>query len=473
MRIGKKVTVALLAGALVGTVSGCSSGSPKDDAPGTAAKKPTDVALTSEITPPPGFASEKGWEVRADWMPEGQPFPYAVSAKGDTIAYLDKTTQGYVLKVREAMSGRLLSTSKPWKAPELTEEQTEDPSGLLTVPRVSLITGGEREYFAVWAYGKKSKDQLHNTKEVISAAFYPADASGDIGPSGTADVGASAEDSATDVNVFPGAGGLVVIPRSEDAVLLSPEGKVTHGIAKVKLGGKPSDLDINIAIPSPDGLVTNGKLEQGGSASGGFGIDGGWHSTTVIPPGASAVLKGESASTGPWETPNGRINSATGNHLIAGWYTTADSPMSAVHDLATGKLRATASCEIHGTPYDLRAPEQADPYETPASLSPNGQYLVKDRSVFNLKTGKGHCIGGGEDAKRITLISVGDDGTAYGLTERSGPEGNMPVSVSAETGAAEPLPVATTTPDAVAKGAGVFITYGSQYIRLIVLNARN
>ncbi|WJY38465.1 hypothetical protein QT196_14865 [Streptomyces sp. P9-2B-2] len=469
MRIGKNVTAALLAGALIGTVSGCSSGGSKDDA----AKKPTDVALKSKITPPAAFASEKGWEVRADWMPEGQPYPYALSAKGDTLAYLDKSEQGYVLKVREAVSGRLLSTSKPWKAPEPTEEQTEDPDGLLTVPRVSLITGGEREYFAVWAYGKKSKDQLHSAKEVISAAFYPADASGDIAPSGTADVEASAEDGATDVNVFPGARGLLVIPRSEDAVLLSPDGKVTQGISQVKLDGKPSDLDINSAFPGPDGLVTNGKLEQGGSDSGGFGVDGGWHSATVTPPGVDAVRKGESASTGPWETPNGRINSATGNYLIAGWYTTSDNPISAVHDLATGKLRATAPCGNIGTPYDLRTPKRPDRYETPAGLSPNGDYLVKGGSVFDLKTGKGHCVGEGKDAKEITLVSVGDDGTAYGLTEREGTEGNMPVSVSAKTGAAKPLPVATTTPDAVAKGAGVFITYASQYIRLIVLNARN
>ncbi|MER6613867.1 hypothetical protein [Streptomyces xantholiticus] len=473
MRIGKNVMAALLAGALIGTVSGCSSGGSEDDAPGTATEKPTDVTLKSKITPPPAFASEKGWEVRADWMPEGQPFPYALSAKGDIIAHLDKTTQGYVLKVREAVSGRLLSTSKPWKAPEPTEEQTEDPDGLLTVPRVSQITGGEREYFAVWAYGRKSKDQLHSAKEVVSAAFYPVDASGDIGPSGTADVEASAEDSATDVNVFPGARGLVVIPGFEDAVLVSPDGKVSQGISKVKLGGKPSDLDLNLAFPGPDGLVTNGKLEKGGSDSGGFGIDGGWHSTQVTPPGADAVLKGEFASTGPWETPNGRIHSATGNHLIAGWYTTSDKPVSAVHDLATGKLRATAPCANIGTPYDLRTPKQPDQYETPAGLSPNGDYLVKGGSVFDLKTGKGHCVGEGKDAKKITLISVGDDGTAYGLTDQSGTEGNMPVSVSAKTGAAKPLPVATTTPDAVAKGAGVFITYASHYTRLIVLNVRN
>ncbi|MGW3202958.1 hypothetical protein [Streptomyces sp. NPDC001135] len=219
--------------------------------------------------------------------------------------------------------------------------------------------------------------------------------------------------------------------------------------------------------------MTNGRLDQGGSSSGGFGADGGWYSATVTPPGVDSVLKGESAGTGAWETPNGRIDSATGDYLIAGWYTTSDKPISAVHDLATGRLRATAPCETIGTPYDLRAPKWPDPYDTPPGLSPNRDYLVEDGGVFDLKTGKGHCVGEGKDAKKVTLVSVGDDGTAYGLTEQEGTDGNMPVSVSAETGVAKPLPVATTTPDAVAKGAGVFITYAGQYIRLIVLNARN
>ncbi|WP_028815189.1 hypothetical protein [Streptomyces flavidovirens] len=337
---------------------------------------------------------------------------------------MPETEQGYLLKVREAVSGRLLSTSKPWKAPELTEEQTESPSLRLTVPRISLITGGE--YFAVWAYGKKSKNQLDNAKEVISAAFYPVDASGDIAPSGTTDAEMPGEDSAPDLSVFPGARGLLVRPLYENATLVSPDDKVTQDISKVKLGGKFSDLDLNNAFPGPDGLVTNGKLEHGGSASGGFGVDGGWHSTEVTPPGVDAVLKGEAARTGPWETPNGRINSAAGNHLIAGWYTTSGDPISAVHDLATGKPQATASCESVGTPYDLRIPERADQYDTPPAVSPNGDYLIKDGSVFDLKKGKGHCVGEGKDAKEITLISVGDDGTAYGLTDRTALRGTCP-----------------------------------------------
>ncbi|MGW8762477.1 hypothetical protein ACWGN5_08265 [Streptomyces sp. NPDC055815] len=205
----------------------------------------------------------------------------------------------------------------------------------------------------------------------------------------------------------------------------------------------------------------------------GFGVDGGWHSATVTPSGVDATLKGDSDSTGSWETPNGRVDGAAGPYLMAGWYTAAGNPASAVHEPATGKLRATTPCESTGTPYNLRAPKRADQHETPPGLSPNGDYLVKGGSVFDLKTGQGHSVGEGKGAKKITLISVDDDGTAYGLTGREGTEGIMPVSVSAKTGTAKPLPVATTMPDAVAKGVGVCITYPSQYMRLIVLSARN
>ncbi|MFE0378668.1 hypothetical protein ACFW1M_24480 [Streptomyces inhibens] len=70
-------------------------------------------------------------------MPDRQPFPYAVSAKSGKVAYLDKTPQGYVLKVRETSSGKLLSASKPWKAPDLTEQQRSRKDGKLTVPRAT------------------------------------------------------------------------------------------------------------------------------------------------------------------------------------------------------------------------------------------------------------------------------------------------------------------------------------------------
>ncbi len=78
----------------------------------------------------------------------------------------------------------------------------------------------------------------------------------------------------------------------------------------------------------------------------------------------------------------------------------------------------------------------------------------------------------GEGAKKIALASVDDDGTAYGLAGNDHPR--TPVSVSATTGTAKALPETTSTPVAVAKGAGVFATYAdADTMRLIVLNLKD
>lgn len=470
MTIGRTAVTALLVGVLVSTLSGCDSdgeGSPDPAATGNTA----DAPLRSRIAAPAAFDSAKGWEIEAAWLPEGQPFPYAVSAKAGKVAYLNRTERGYVLNVRDGASGKLSWASKPWQAPQLTKEQGEGPSWRLTVPRVTLVMGGEREYYAVWAYGEKSKDQLHEAEEVISAAFYPADASGsDIAPHSTADVAASIGTNSPDLRVFPGAKGLLVMPNSDDPTLVSPDGSATSVNAPVKIGGEPVVPDNELALPGPAGLVTNGDRGSIGDA-GGFGVDGGWHSTTVAPSGADAVLKENSIVNGIVTKPNGRIVGAAGSHLIASW-NTGSGLISAVHDLGSGKVQATATCDTVPTSYEVHAPKDTDRADTPPALSPNGGYLVKGGTAFDLTTGRGYCADSGENAKEIVLTCVGDDGLGYGLAEGDSTP-RVPVTVSARTGAAEPLPEATEIPDALASGAGVFVTYaGQDTARLIVLNQR-
>ncbi|MFI2641695.1 hypothetical protein [Streptomyces sp. NPDC018610] len=473
MRIGKTAVSVLLAGALVGILSGCESDSGATGgggAHGGGTGGTSGVPLKSKITAPAAFDGAKGWEVEAGWLPQGQPLPYAVSGKGDSVAYLDKTAQGYVLTVREASSGKVLSTSKPWKGPKLTKEQSDEQSGALAVPQIALIPGTKRDYFAVWARGEARKDELHEYKEVISVAFYPADASGkDVSPVGAGNAEAP-EGEFDRPSVFPGPGGLVVTSYGGDSILVSPDGKVTDtGKAKVTLNGKAADPDYLMSFQGPAGLVTNG--EEGAGGDGGFGADGGWRSTKVAPPGVEAVRKEENVGFGTEETPNGRIVGAAGNHVIANWLKGSDD-VSAVHDLATGAVQATAPCRTMKTEYGADVPSPKNLAEVRPALSPDGRYLVKGGSVFDLKTGKGTCTDSGEGAKKITLAAVGDDGTAYGLAGEDTPR--TPVSVSVTTGAAKPLPEATITPNAITEGAGVFVTYaGTDSMHLIVLDLKN
>ncbi|MFJ9679806.1 hypothetical protein ACIRP2_17300 [Streptomyces sp. NPDC101194] len=425
MRIGKAAMPVLLAGALLGTLSGCGSdggATGGDSAHGGGTGGTSGGPLKSRITAPAAFDSAKGWEVEADWLPQGQPLPYAVSGKGDSVAYLDKTEQGYVLNVRGASSGKVLSTSKPWKGPKLTEEQSDEQSGELAVPQIALIPGTERDYFAVWARGQERKDALHEYKEVISAAFYPADASGkDLSPAGAGN--AEAPDGEFDrPSVFPGPGGLVVTSYRGDSILLSPDGKVTDtSDAKVTLNGKAVDPDYLMSFQGPEGLVTNG--DEGARGDGGFGADGGWQSTKAAPPGVEAVRKEENVGFGMEETPNGRIVGAAGNYVMANWIKGSDD-ISAVHDIGTGAVKATAPCRTRETEYDVDVPGPQNLAEVQPALSPNGRYLVKGGNVFDLGTGRGSCADSGEGAKKITLAAVGDDGTAYG---QAGEDSGLPI----------------------------------------------
>ncbi|MCB8905486.1 MULTISPECIES: hypothetical protein [unclassified Streptomyces] len=482
MRIGTTGTSILLAGALLCGLSACSSdsganggGASTRGASGGGAANGGDAGsadgapLSSKIAAPSAFDTAKGWEVEAEWLPQGQPLPYAVSQKAGTVAHLDKTGQGYVLKVREAASGKVLSTSRPWQGPKPTEKQADETSGALAVPQIALVSGLDREYFAVWARGEARSDELHEYKEVVAVAFYPADASGkDMTPVGAGN--AEAPDGEFDrPGVLPGPGGLVVTSYGGDSILVSVDGKVHDtSDAKVSLNGKSTDPDFLMSFPSAKGLVTNGDDRFGGD--GGFGADGGWQSTRVAPPGVEAVLKKESVGSGMTETPNGRIAGAAGSYVIANWLTAGDG-VSAVHDLSTGAVRATAPCRTDDTEYAIRIPGPGSGAGVKPALSPDDRFLVTGGTVFDLRTGKGTCADRGQDAKEITLSTVGDDGTAYGTAGERPPL--TPVSVSATTGAATPLPEATALPAAMASGAGLFVTYaGTDTMRLIALHLK-
>ncbi|MFD4321203.1 hypothetical protein [Streptomyces sp. NPDC058548] len=476
MRIATTGTSMLLTGALLCGLSACSSDSGASGsgaasgggaANGSGAGGTNSAPLSSTIAAPSAFDASAGWEVEAEWLPQGQPLPYAVSQKAGTVAHLDKTGQGYVLTVREAASGKALSTSKPWQGPKPTEEQADETSGALAVPQIALISGRDREYFAVWARGEARKDELHEYKEVVSVAFYPAEASGkDMAPVGAGI--AEAPDGEFDrPSVLPGPGGLVVTSYGGDSILVSVDGRVHDtSDAKVSLNGESVDPYYLMSFPSSKGLVTNGDDVFGGD--GGFGADGGWQSTRVAPPGVEAVLKEKSVVSGTQETPNGRIVGAAGGYVIANWLTEGDD-VSAVHDLSTGAVRATAPCRTADTEYAIRIPK-AGAGARPA-LSPDDRFLVTGGNVFDLRTGKGTCADKGQDAKKITLRTVGGDGTAYGTAGEEPPL--TPVSVSATTGAATPLPEATALPDAMATGAGLFVTYaGTDTMRLIALRLK-
>ncbi|MER5387884.1 hypothetical protein [Saccharopolyspora sp. NPDC002686] len=458
MKSGSRAAALVVSGVLVGAVSACGSADP--------AVGPAEIDAESRITAPPGFDAESGWEYKPAWMPGLEPLPVATSTSGQ-IAHLDQTQEGYVLRVREAASGDEVWSSTPWKAPDLTKSQLAgDPESWdsdrpMTVPRVMRITSGGQEYFAVLAYGEKRADQLHEAEEGVSVSFYPAASSGDsVAPVSSADLTEASE--STDLRSTPT--GLLAQADATSWLVDPATGKTTETPAASE------EWEDDPVFPTSKGLVHKGR-------SGGFGIPGGWRSDQVAPPGVPATLGDPSEetwfSTAPETDYNGDISGAVEGHLLAKW-TNPDTNdvITAVHDAETGRVEATAPCDVSAVwGVDFQVPESVTSDLTPA-LSPNGQYLVAEGALFDLKSGKGFCSDSDEKAKEINLISVGDDGTAYGWAEGDDDDSpKTPVSVTAQGSTA--LPPETRIPAAVLGDTGVFASDPGQDAAGLVVISKN
>ncbi|CAM5436322.1 hypothetical protein STANM309S_04532 [Streptomyces tanashiensis] len=223
-----------------------------------------------------------------------------------------------------------------------------------------------------------------------------------------------------------------------------------------------------MSFQSAKGLVTNGDYRFGGD--GGFGADGGWQSTVWLRPGVEAVLKQESVGSGMTETPNGRIVGAAGTYVIANWLTAGDG-LSAVHDLSTGAVRAMPAPD-HG--HRVRDPRPGPEVQRRSEAGPLPQRPFPGQG--------GQCIRPADRQGHLRRRRPGRQenhpqgrrGRRHRLRARGEEPPLTPVSVSAATGAATPLPETTVLPDAMAAGAGLFATYaGTDTMRLIVLGLKH
>ena len=122
MRRPHAVVGAVLAGALL---AGCGGGddtpAAKDGSKGSGAPagsgSPSPQGPSVLLTTPAAYAPDKGWQQSLAWMPEkysSKP-PVAVGTRTDTVAYVNTTDDGYAVQVRQASTGKVLFTSKPWE----------------------------------------------------------------------------------------------------------------------------------------------------------------------------------------------------------------------------------------------------------------------------------------------------------------------------------------------------------------------
>ncbi|MFW6692843.1 hypothetical protein [Streptomyces sp. MAR4 CNX-425] len=454
MRVARPVVGAL---AVLGLVAGCGSDSGGDGGgSGGAGKAETDggqaAGPVGEAPVPEAYDKGKGWSQPLEWMSgsTSPAMPVTAAPRADTVAYLLGASGGYTVEARDAGSGELRWSSKPWTPPPPVEEASGD--GAPNIPSVTTVEQDGREYVVVWAHGMQGKDELHDGKEVVRLAAFPADGSG----AGTAPV--------RQVSVPVDATSGVQVRDGGDGALVTwePVGSDTYGVAVDVTTGTSTAFgyeDLKLPQCGPLSCIAGRVVAAGddgplvGMESGGFGVPGVWFNEDFAPEGV-------------WKDPygdeiNGRVTAASPTHVAAVWRVgeagfDADHAWS-VHDARTGELQARMDCDAEDVAEQGSVWEPASGEMPELSVSPNGRYAAAGPAAFDLETGEGVCLAGDGDRKEIHLLSVTDDGIGYGYVaeEAEGPQ--TVVQVALGTGEPEVLPTGTDLPFRPLRDTALFL----------------
>ncbi|MCX4451703.1 hypothetical protein [Streptomyces sp. NBC_01789] len=391
---------------------GCSGGGSGDlDQGRNRSAQPTHEAKPLvKLDVPSAYDPAKGWDAVLNWVPDAvRTIPVTAAPRAGVIAMLHGASNGYTVEAKAADTGEARWFSAPWNPPTPVEGAEGDAeSGQWgEIPDVMAVEQDGREYVLAYAHGLRGKDPLHEGAEVVQLAVYAADASGtSVKPLREIDVPVSTDPGdvrlgSTGGRVLVAWGGGEGLPRSAAAV------DVTTG--KVAVYQKPNGMlsqcrttvacsSTRVMAATPDGpLVVMG--------TGGFGIPGRWFSDDVRPRGLEATT----GLVGSW---NGDAYGVAGGNVLVGWSTggkfgAPNDPLWSVHDVRTGRLRASMTCAT-----DITSSSEAHDYRMVSSL--NGRYLAAGPVAFDLKLGKGICLEGDGNRKTIAIAAIRDDGTAYG-----------------------------------------------------------
>lgn len=440
MHGGKSAAAAaMLVAALV---AGCSGGGDgKGDGP-QGGDKPGEMfggKPPAKLSVPPAYQGDKGWDENLDWVP-GNVYTVPVSAvpKAGAVALLELSDSGSVngfeVTVRSADTGKVRWTSKPWQVPTPLEGAAGDPQfgEKSEIPDVTTVVQDGKEYVVAYAHGMKGQDQLHEGKEIVQLAVYDAEATGtSVAPLRVIDVPVSADPGEVSLSDD---GGLLLVGWGD-------EGPYPDASAAVDLltGKVTSYEDADGLLPQCeeqticDGGRAVAATAQGPLVSldgGGFGIPQGWFSDTVRPAGAERRV-------GVIESWNGRVYGVGDGLVVAYWDTPppegevygSDTPMWAVHDVATGEIRASMTCDAESPDLDLASREY------PVVTSPDGRFAAAGPVAFDLKEKRGICLASDGDRKTVALGSIRNDGTAYGAVVADAGADGPPVVVQADLAA--------------------------------------
>ncbi|MFJ4776336.1 hypothetical protein [Streptomyces sp. NPDC088762] len=446
---------ALTAAALLALVTtGCSSGT------GTTGDKPLgwpDGAKTAapltKLSVPSSFDTSQGWDEVLSWVPQSATtLPVTVVPRSQAVAFMLAASNGYTISARGS-DGKLAWRSAPWSAPTPLAEAQTSSNGPTEIPDVTGVEIDGHGYVVAYAHGLRGKDQLHEGAEIVRLAIFPADAKGEsVKPLREIDVPVLADPGEIHVQAtggrllvtwgeegtFPNRGALVDVTSGEVAVQEDADRLLTQ------CRTAPMCNTSRVVAATADGPL----VAMGG---GGFGIPGRYFSDTLTPEGVGA----KSGFMGFW---NGSVYGVAAGHALISWQAASagDIPVWAVHDLRTGAPQARLVCgqEV------ARSDKPGRDY--PVVSSPRGHYLAAGSVVFDLKNKRGICLQGDGNRKTIAVVSIQDNGTAFGGvldTSAGGTNVFAQLDLSTPSGNATPLETGTEVPYYhTTDGAGVFLT---------------
>lgn len=413
----------------------------------------------AKLSVPAAYDAGEGWDTALGGVPkQAANVPVAAVPGAGEVASIQGAANGYTTIVRAADTGRVKWSSAPWDIP------TPSDAGSSQTPGVTVVDQEGREYIVAYAQGVRGKDALHDGSAVVSLAVYAADAQGtSVKPRRQIDLPVEGEPavrvSAYGGRVLVGLGNMVdsgLYPARSFAVnvVTGQSTAYDHPDDLLSPCGQADCAGGRVIAATPEGPLI-------GVDNGGFGLVGHWFSDSVRPSGTERA-----GDLAPF---NGLAYGVIDGHVLAGWQTrnkedgTAANPVWSVHDLATGRLQASMTCG-----YDLNNNINAGNYgshrEYGVVASPDGRYLAAGPVVFDLQRKKGICLAKSGDRKALMIVSIRDDGTAYGAVQQdSTAEGTEPAAVQVDLnegpdtakvlGRGTIVPLVTTV-----KGAGLFLS---------------
>ncbi|TJZ54210.1 hypothetical protein FCH28_13590 [Streptomyces piniterrae] len=416
LRIAKAAPAVLMACVL----TACSSDS--GDGPSHTSESPSPNKVAG-ISVPTTYDNSQGWQERVTPGGLDGAVPLTTAPRNHLVTYLDSTGDGYVIKARDEKTGKLRWRSRPWTPPVPEESQTE--TGDAPPPHLAVVTSGDAEYVVAYAYGEKQADELSPAREVVEVVSYRADSSGQaVAPLKTTAVSVSGEPDRINAD-----GSGVVIAEFDRVSTVDVATGRTREYESCDTCEKAGDAFAMV----DKGLVVS-------SPASGYEVLGAWDGEDTVPDGyrdgyGNAIAVTEDYVIGTWD------------HLDVG-----HPARWVVHDARSGAVVADMPCsppEGTGT---------ANPTFYTPSVSANGRYLVVGTGAFDLKSKKGYCFEGTDERNPIELLTVDDNGVAYGVSVPTDDSEPRPqVQVPLKTAVPRLAPDGATMPAANSAEYGYFI----------------